>query len=214
MVTEAIAPFTTVMGQPQLSLYKMEKKTNLLIDYITMLDEWNEKINLVSYKTLEELLINHIIDSLSIMELFYFHNKLIGDLGSGAGLPGIVLSITQPLNKYILIEPNKKYYRFLKKVILNLNLTNIKLINKKVENIENVEFCNIIVSRAVEKIEWFINMSQLKNIDIIVFYKGFGVFHELQNLKLKKFKILLIKKIKILEKYNKNHYIIALKRRK
>lgn len=191
----------------------MEKKINKLIDYITMLDEWNEKINLVSYKTLEELLINHIIDSLSIMEFFYFHNKLIGDLGSGAGLPGIVLSITQPFNKYILIEPKKKYYRFLKKVIFNLNLTNIKLSNKKVENIEDVGSCNIIVSRAVEKIEWFINMSQLKDIDIIVFYKGTNVFYELQNLKLKKFKILLIKKIKILEKYNKNHYIIALKKR-
>lgn len=178
-----------------------------------MLIEWNEKINLVSYKSITELLIDHIIDSFSIMECYRFTEKIISDIGTGAGLPGIVLSILYPSCQYVLIEPNKKYYRFLKKVIISLKLKNVELINRKVESIDDPNSLKVVISRALGEIRLFLNMTVLKRTKVLIFYKGINCFKELHYLGLPDHKIMFIKKIKILEKYNKNHYIIALKKR-
>ncbi len=188
----------------------MKKKIDKLIQYIELLDEWNEKFNLVSYKTIDELLINHIIDSLSIMELLNFKDQKIGDVGTGAGLPGIVLSILLPSNQYVLIEPKKKYYQFLKKVISKLKLNNINLINNKIEEIDDLDTYNMILSRAVGSLNNLCSLKSINRSNLLIFYKGIKVFNELSTFNFKDFKIIFIKKIKLLEKYNQNHYIIAL----
>ena len=104
----------------------MENRINKLIKYIEILNEWNERLNLVSYKSIKEFLIDHIIDSFSIMELLNFKNLKIGDVGTGPGLPGIILSILLPFNRFVLIEPKKKYYRFQNISIMeNVTLTSI-----------------------------------------------------------------------------------------
>ncbi len=191
----------------------MQNKINKLIQYIEILNEWNEKFNLVSYKTIKELCIKHIIDSLSIAESLSFKDLKIGDVGSGPGLPGIILSILFPLNKYVLIEPKRKYFKFLKKVVNKLKLNCVELINKKIEEIRRLDDYDIILSRAVGSINWFCSMKSIDKKNLLLFYKGMNVLNEFKTNNFEGFKILFIKKIKLLEKYNVNHYIIGLKRK-
>lgn len=191
----------------------MQKQINKLIEYIVLLDQWNEKINLVSYKDIKDLIINHIIDSLSLLECIRFRDQAIADIGTGPGLPGLVLSLFMRDNFFTLIEPKKKYFRFLKKVIFSLKIDNIKLIPEQVEDIKTNDISSIMIFRAVSTIKDIIRKRNIRNSDILIFYKGYKVFHELVSLPQEQYKILFIKKIKILEKYNKNHYIIALKKR-
>jgi len=192
----------------------MKGTISRLLQYIETLSEWNEKYNLVSCKTIRELLINHIIDSLSIIELLDFKNLKIVDVGTGPGLPGIILSILSPSNRYLLVEPKKKYYRFLKKVVMKLKLGNIDLLNNKIEQIANdLNSCDIILSRAVGKLDFFCRLKNIDKTSLLIFYKGVRVLEELSSVNLEGFKIMFIKKIKLLEKYYKSHYIIALRKK-
>jgi len=147
------------------------------------------------------------------MEILNFKDQKIGDVGTGPGLPGIVLSIVLNSNQYVLIEPGRKYYSFLKKSILELNLDNIELINRKIQEIDDLDTYNILLSRAVGSMDQLYNLADFSKSSLLIFYKGIKVLNELLILNSKEYKIIFIKKIKLLEKYNKNHYIIAIKRR-
>ncbi len=186
---------------------------NKIIQYIEILNEWNEKFNLISYKNIKELCIHHIIDSLSIAEFVHFQRQRIGDVGTGPGLPGIVLSILFPLNKFVLIEPKKKYFRFLKKTINKLKLNNITLLHSKIQEIGGLDDYDIILNRAVSSIDYFCNLKNLHRRNLIIFYKGTNIMNELELDDFERFKIVFIKKIKLLENYNMNHYIMGLKKR-
>jgi len=182
-----------------------------IFQYIGMLDEWNEKYNLVSYKSIEELCKKHIIDSLSLIEALDLDKKIIGDIGTGCGLPGIVLALLYPNSRFILIEPKRKYFYFIKKVIDKLKIKNIKLINKKVEYVTNLGEYDIILSRAVGSIEFFYQLKNIKKRNLIILYKGEKIFKELSENSYDGWEIVFIKKIKLLEMYNINHYIIGFK---
>ena len=144
------------------------------------------------------------------MEVIKLKDQVIGDIGTGPGLPGIVLSILNPDCKFLLIEPKKKYYRFLKKVKDLLNLRNVELYNNRVENIEDFHQFNMLISRAVGGLGLILKLRKVDPECMIVFYKGANLLNELNDLKQNNIKIKFIKKIKILEMYNRNHYIIAL----
>lgn len=189
---------------------------NKIIAFIKLLLKWNEKINLISIKTLDELFINHILDSLSIIEFFPSTPNKVYDIGPGAGFPGIILSILKPENSFILLEPEKKYFIFLKKVIQDLKLSNIILINKKIEEYQGEipEPFDMILNRAVKEINYIYQISKnLRNSDKvpIFFFKGINFFNEIKSIKRITTFIVVIKKIKLLEIYNKNHYIVSIK---
>ena len=188
----------------------MKDKIDKLMVYIDLLNKWSSKYNLVSYRSINELMIDHIIDSFSLMEVIKLKDQVIGDIGTGPGLPGIVLSILNPDCKFLLIEPKKKYYRFLKKVKDLLNLRNVELYNNRVENIEDFHQFNMLISRAVGGLGLILKLRKVDPECMIVLYKGANLLNELNDLKQNNIKIKFIKKIKILEMYNRNHYIIAL----
>lgn len=188
---------------------------NKLIDFLNLLIGWNEKYNLISINSIEELFISHVLDSFSLLECHTFNNLRICDIGTGAGFPGLILSILMPQNKYYFFEPQKKYYLFLKKTIAELKLDNISLINEKIENYQwpLKEIFDIILSRAVGKINHIIKICGkfFYNQNELLFLKGSQLFNELALLKRINGDIIFIKKVKILEMHNKNHYIIAIK---
>lgn len=174
-------------------------------------------MNLVSFENIEDLIINHVIDSISLLEVTDFNNFLIADIGTGAGFPGIILAIFQPNNQYYFFEPNKKYYLFLKKVIAELKLMNIQLINNKIENYSEKQkvYFDIITNRAVSDINGIYNICKyyVHQNTILYFFKGEKYVNEINAINFDELKIFFIKKTKILEMHNKNHYIIALTKR-
>ena len=97
-----------------LSLGLREQAVPLLKKYVDYLWSSNEELNLISRKmTIEELIDNHIIDSLMILSDFPANVKKVADLGSGGGLPGVVLAIQFPEIEFHLFEKSPKKREFL-----------------------------------------------------------------------------------------------------
>ena len=107
-------------------------QTNLLAAYKTYLVAWNKTHNLISKNQVQKI-DDHIADSLIISPLF---KKTIIDLGSGGGLPGIPLAITNPKKEFYLIESNTKKSSFLLHTTSRLGLDNISVINQRIEKVE------------------------------------------------------------------------------
>lgn len=128
--------------------YKLEKYKDLLI-------EWNKKFNLTSITEEKEIYLKHFYDSLCIVKAVNLNEKKnLCDFGTGAGFPGVVLSIVFPKLEIALIESNSKKISFLNIIKENLNLNNITIINDRMENYSknNKEKFDIITCRAVSNL--------------------------------------------------------------
>lgn len=138
----------------QFDLNLSEKQQDEFYQYMKLLLEWNEKINLTAITEPEEILTKHFIDSISIAPYIKPADKVL-DIGTGAGFPGIPLQIVLPHNSFTLLDSLNKRIHFLQEVIKQLNLRQIDAIHGRAE-----EFCkekaregyDIVVSRAVAKL--------------------------------------------------------------
>ena len=145
-----------------LVLYEIEHgsiEINRTMEYLDYLYEHNKQISLVGTKGKKEILIRHIIDSLSMVEVLRKMSKgmKILDIGTGAGFPGIPLSIFFTNNDYFLLESKRKAIDFLTETIKKLKLGNIKIINGRAEEIVNkVEYrqvFDLVTSRALARLD-------------------------------------------------------------
>lgn len=97
-------------------------------EYLRLLQEWNEKINLTALTSADDIIAFHFRDSLAINQAVNMDIiKGLADVGTGAGLPAIPIKIMYPDIKMVLIEVNKKRLTFLRTVIDQLNLDQISL---------------------------------------------------------------------------------------
>ncbi len=127
-------------------------------DYLNLIQEYNKVMNLTGIDDKFGVYLKHYYDSLLIEKYIPKSNLKIADLGSGAGLPGIVLAIYYPENNFYLIEPLKKRCKFLEKVKDDLNLENVFIINKRAEQLQKEQY-DIVVSRAVAKLNILLELS-------------------------------------------------------
>jgi 16S rRNA (guanine527-N7)-methyltransferase len=126
-----------------------EHQFEQLSRYARLLQEWNEKINLTAITDLNDIFIKHFYDSLLIAPYCTTAGSLC-DVGSGAGFPGVVLKIVYPDLNMTLVEPTLKRVNFLRLVIAQLNLDNIEVINKRMEDCGDLkESFDIVTARAV-----------------------------------------------------------------
>lgn len=125
-------------------------KVEKLYNYMNILLEWNEKINLTAITDKDDIILKHFIDSLTISK-YITDNSCIIDVGTGAGFPGIPLNIYNSENKYVLLDSLNKRVKFLDEVINVLKLKNIKTFHSRAEDfaIKNREKFDIATSRAV-----------------------------------------------------------------
>ena len=113
--------FTILIENFQLS----EKQQQDYMTFIHLLKTESEKYNLTNIKEFDSIVNLHLSDTLEITATNLLENaRIIADIGSGCGVPGIVLALFYPEKKFILIEVTKKKINFLKSVIETLRLTN------------------------------------------------------------------------------------------
>lgn len=126
-----------------------------LYNYMNLLIEWNEKINLTAITEPNEIILKHFVDSLTISK-YINKNEKIADIGTGAGFPGIPLKILNPDNEIILIDSLNKRINFLNEVIKSNNLNKIQAIHARAEEIgHNNNYrgqFDVVTSRAVAKL--------------------------------------------------------------
>lgn len=120
--------------------------------YMELLIEWNEKINLTAITDPEEIILKHFIDSLTIYKYVKKDSKIV-DVGTGAGFPGIPLSIVDSSFKITLVDSLNKRLIFLENVVKELELQNVELVHARAEefgqNKKYRESFDVATSRAV-----------------------------------------------------------------
>ncbi|WP_405395659.1 16S rRNA (guanine(527)-N(7))-methyltransferase RsmG [Maribacter sp. Asnod2-G09] len=118
--------------------------------------DWNQKINVVSRKDIDELYLRHVLHSLGIAKFIQFKDGAsILDVGTGGGFPGIPLAILFPEVHFTLVDSIGKKIKVVNEVVEGLQLTNVTTINARVEEIPG-KF-DFIVSRAVAAMPTFVH---------------------------------------------------------
>ena len=117
--------------------------------YASLLKEWNEKMNLTAITDEPEIVEKHFYDCLLPTDHDLLDDKLICDLGTGAGFPGMVWAIAYPKCVVTLVDATGKKCMFLNEVIKELNLTNAFVVNSRGEDLDMREYFDIVTARAV-----------------------------------------------------------------
>tara|TARA_B100001175_G_scaffold315649_1_gene327691 strand:+ start:4207 stop:4836 length:630 start_codon:yes stop_codon:yes gene_type:complete len=155
--------------------------------------EWNNKINIISRKDIENIYERHVLHSLAIAKFIKFNKgTTVLDLGTGGGFPGIPLSIIFPEVNFILVDSIRKKIVVVDEITNELSLKNVKSEWSRAENIDYTY--DFLVTRAVAKMPILIEWSKTKfnknsNNHIpngIIALKGGDVDDELKNIQQKK----------------------------
>lgn len=115
-----------------------------LLAYLALLGKWNAAYNLTAVREPGQMLVKHLLDSLSILP--QVEGGTLVDVGTGAGLPGLVLAVARPELKVTLLDSNGKKVRFLRQVIAELRVGNAVAVQARAEQFEG-RF-DVVTSRA------------------------------------------------------------------
>ncbi len=141
---------------PQLSPSQVERMERLLPLY----SEWNEKINVVSRKDIENMMLHHVLHSLAIVRVMPFKSGAnVLDLGTGGGFPGIPLAIFYPDTQFTLVDSIGKKITVVKAIAEALELSNVQAFHKRAEEMPKLKY-DFVVTRAVAEFERLIAWSR------------------------------------------------------
>lgn len=121
--------------------------------YLALLQKWNKVYNLTAVRDPQEMLVLHLLDSLSVLPYVESGNLL--DVGSGGGLPGLVIAITRPDAQVTTIDTVQKKAIFMRQVKAELGLTNAEVVHARVESYKPPSPFAQIISRAFSDIALF-----------------------------------------------------------
>lgn len=119
-----------------------------LLDYLALLDRWNRTYNLTAIRDPREMLSKHLLDSLSMWP--HVRDGKLADLGTGPGLPGIPLALARPGLQVTLVESNGKKTRFLREVVRQLGLANVRVLESRAEAVDEPGAYDQITARAMD----------------------------------------------------------------
>ena len=146
---------TSGIKQLKLPLEKIQQEQ--LIAFVSFIIKWNKTHNLTAIRSERDIIIKHILDSLSII---YFINNDILDVGSGAGLPGIVIAIVRPQIRVSLLDSANKKCNFMRFLVAELGLKNTAIINTRVENYKISKCYKQIICRGFAGIDNTIKLTK------------------------------------------------------
>lgn len=148
-------------GLQEMQLDLEEETRQRLLDYLALLTKWNATFNLTAIRDSEQMLIHHVLDSLSmlcVVEKSALVGRRWADVGSGAGLPGIPLAIACPEMSMSLVEAVEKKTAFQRQAKIELGLTNLEVVGGRVEQLPAGGF-DAVISRAFASLAEFVGLA-------------------------------------------------------
>jgi 16S rRNA (guanine527-N7)-methyltransferase len=139
----------TLLAQTDIAL--TEKQQQQLVRYVELLDKWNKAYNLTSVRLPKEMMVKHIMDSLVVAPHLPAEHYI--DVGTGPGLPGIVLAIALPNTQFVLLDSLGKRVRFLMQVKHELGLNNVTPVQSRVEEYQPSVKLDGVLSRAFASLQ-------------------------------------------------------------
>ena len=147
-----------VEGLHRMSLNLSDQMIDQLMAYLNLIEKWNRVYNLTAIRERDEMIKLHFLDSLSILNHVEMEHVL--DVGSGAGFPGIVLAITKPELKVTVMDSVNKKTTFMQQVKSELSLTNLNVVNARVEDYQPTILFDGVITRAFSSIQNMLLMTQ------------------------------------------------------
>lgn len=144
-------------GMDNLGFEIMSENIDKLLIYKDLLLKWNKSINLTSIKN-KEIVTHHFLDCLAVIP--FIKSSSLLDVGTGAGLPGIVIAIIKPDIKISLIDKVGKKIAFIKRVLAELDIKNVQTHHSRVELMTSEEKYDGIISRAFSNMGDFVQITK------------------------------------------------------
>ncbi|MFH1501713.1 MAG: 16S rRNA (guanine(527)-N(7))-methyltransferase RsmG [Candidatus Eisenbacteria bacterium] len=150
-----------------------DDEVDRLAEYCRLLRRVGRGRNLVSANSLERLE-EHVVDCASLLSATDVSEESVGDLGSGAGLPGIVLAVLCPAVSVSLIDARRSKVVFLRQAVRELGLRNTEIVHERLENLVGKASFDMAVSRALGSIDRTLatSLALLSPGGRLVLYKG------------------------------------------
>lgn len=146
-------------GLDALCIKLTKEQQNKIINYLIILSKWNSVYNLTAIRDPKEMMTHHVLDSLSAVPAFTEAQNVL-DVGSGGGLPGMILAICYPDKKISMIDTVSKKTAFLNQAKAELGLNNVTVYSARVESLQVNQPFDVITSRAFSELNNFVNWSQ------------------------------------------------------
>lgn len=116
------------------------------VAFLGLLGKWNRAYNLTAINDMERMVSHHILDSLSALP--YLNGDSCIDIGTGAGLPGLILALATPVKQWILLDSNQKKIRFINQAIIELKIKNVSTAKHRAEEFRPDRLFSTIITRA------------------------------------------------------------------
>jgi 16S rRNA (guanine527-N7)-methyltransferase len=145
-------------GAKQLNVTLTDQQQMQLLQYLALLQRWNKAYNLTAIRDPKEMLVKHVLDSLAVVP--YVTSQRLLDVGTGPGIPGLILAIVWPERQIDLLDSNLKKMRFVRQVIRELALENAQVIQQRVEDYQPTTPYDGVISRAFAELGLFVSLTR------------------------------------------------------
>jgi len=169
-------------GAAEIGLSLGRGERDKLLQYLVLLEKWNQVYNLTAIRDREKMVSGHLLDCLAVIP--YVTGARVLDAGSGAGFPGIPVAVARPGIQVTLVDSNHKKAAFLRQVVADLQLKNATVVCERVETWQAAEKFDCIISRAFAEIAEFIALTDhlLAPGGVFAAMKGVHPFEEIERL--------------------------------
>jgi 16S rRNA (guanine527-N7)-methyltransferase len=144
-------------GAAEIGLSLGRGERDKLLEYLALLEKWNQVYNLTAIRDREKMVSGHLLDCLAVIP--YVTGTRVLDAGSGAGFPGIPIALARPDIQVVLLDSNHKKAAFLTQAVADLQLNNATVVCERVETWLAGEKFDCIISRAFAEIAEFIALT-------------------------------------------------------